>query len=160
MNVENVNQFKAAISAFLGVLTALWGWTGWLIMAWILAMALDYLSGTARAMKKGEWASEVARSGLWHKAGEVISILVCLLLDVAVNVVLPNVPGLPPNLTWTFLLCPLATLWYLITEAGSIIENVAQMGAPVPKWLRKAIAALGEKLDAEGDTLSGPKSDE
>ena len=45
--MEHINGFKAAVAAVLGGLTALWGWFGWLVLAWLLCMALDYGTGTA-----------------------------------------------------------------------------------------------------------------
>lgn len=153
MNMENIDRFKAGLTATIGLLTALWGWCGWLILVWVLTMGLDYLTGTAKAKKLGEWSSSIARDGLWHKASEIIAVLVALLLDVAIGVVLPNVPGLKIHITYSFLLCPLVTVWYIVTEAGSIVENVGLMGGRVPQWLKKAIAALNSKVDQAGETL-------
>lgn len=153
MTIENIDRFKAGVTAVIGLLTALWGWCGWLILVWVLTMGLDYLTGTAKAKKLGEWSSSIARDGLWHKAGEIIAVLVALLLDVAIGVVLPNVPGLTVHITYSFLLCPLVTVWYIVTEAGSIVENVGLMGGRVPRWLKKAIAALNSKVDQAGETL-------
>ena len=39
--MEHINGFKAAVAAVLGGLTALWGWFGWLVLAWLLCMALE-----------------------------------------------------------------------------------------------------------------------
>ncbi|MBP3486179.1 MAG: phage holin family protein [Oscillospiraceae bacterium] len=133
------------------MLTALWGWCGWLVFVWILAMGLDYISGTMKAKKLGTWSSTIARDGLWHKASEVIAVLAALLLDVAISVVLPNVPGLTVEITYSFLLCPMVTVWYIVTEAGSVVENVGEMGGPVPPRLRKAIAALRDTVDGAAD---------
>lgn len=154
MNMENIDRFKAGVTAIVGLLTALWGWCGWLVLVWVLAMGLDYLTGTAKARKAGEWSSSVAREGLWHKAGEIVAVLVALLLDVAIGVVLPNVPGVSVHITYSFLLCPLVTVWYIVTEAGSIVENVGEMGSRVPGWLRKAIAALNDKVDKSGESFA------
>lgn len=41
----------------------------------------------------------------------------------------------------------LVTVWYLLNEALSITENAGRMGAPVPGWLMKYIAALKSKID-------------
>ena len=38
---------KAAVAAGVAALTAVWGWFGWLVLAWLLCMALDYGTGTA-----------------------------------------------------------------------------------------------------------------
>ena len=47
------------------------------------------------------------------------------------------------------LLCPITTVWYLLAEVGSVIENAGSMGAPVPPWLKKAIAALRDRLEED-----------
>ena len=35
---------------------------------------------------------------------------------------------------------PVALVWYIFTELGSIAENAAAMGAPVPGWLIRILA--------------------
>ncbi|WP_343212834.1 phage holin family protein [Flavonifractor sp. An4] len=45
-------------------------------------------------------------------------------------------------------------IWYILTEAGSIIENAGALGAPIPAWLTKMIAALESKVDQAGDNMS------
>lgn len=145
--MDKINGFKAAVSAVIALFTALWGWAGWLIFLWVAAMGLDYISGTAAAIKRGEWSSTVAREGLWHKLGEILAMLVAALLDIAIGVVLPQIPGIPVTLEYTVFLVPLVCVWYILTEAGSVVENVGKMGAPIPGWLRKAIASLRDKVD-------------
>lgn len=145
--MDKINGIKAAISAVIALFTALWGWAGWLIFLWVLAMALDYISGTAAAIKSGTWSSAVAREGLWHKLGEILAMLVAALLDIAIGVFLPQIPGIPVTLEYTVFLVPLVCVWYILTEAGSVVENVGKMGAPIPGWLAKAIASLRDKVD-------------
>ena len=70
---DKATQIKGAITALLVFLTALWGWVGWAIIIWIVCIVLDYISGTAAARRSGEWSSEVARDGLWHKLGEIFA---------------------------------------------------------------------------------------
>lgn len=61
--------------------------------------------------------------------------------------ILANLPSVTLPFPYTVFLCPLVVFWYILTEAGSIVENVGAMGAPVPEWLKKAIAALKDKVD-------------
>ena len=44
---------------------------------------------------------------------------------------------------------PLVAIWYIVTELGSIIENVARLGAPVPKFLISSLKKLKEKADED-----------
>ncbi len=155
--MEHVNHIKAAVTAVLGLLTALWGWFGWLVIAWIVAMLLDYLTGSAAAIKAGEWSSKLARDGLWHKGGCVANVALAGLLDLVLGLLLANMGAVLP-FRYTVILCPLMVTWYILTEAGSIAENAGKMGAPIPKWLRRTIAALKDTVDIVGGKVEGPSS--
>ena len=47
----------------------------------------------------------------------------------------------------------LVTVWYMLNEALSITENAGRMGAPVPEWLMKYIAALKNKIDSSRENV-------
>ena len=153
--MEHVNAFKAAVAALCAALTALWGWFGWVVVAWIGCMLIDYATGSAAALRAGEWSSKSARDGIWHKLGSVVAVIVAAILDVVIGHLLANLPGVELPFAYTVLLCPLVVIWYILTEAGSIIENAGALGAPVPGWLSKMIAALEQKVEEAGDGIAG-----
>ena len=72
---------------------------------------------------------------------------------------LANLPGVELPFAYTVLLCPLVVIWYILTEAGSIIENAGALGAPVPGWLSKMIAALENRVDQVGESVAKDQSD-
>lgn len=149
---DKATQIKAAVAAFFAFMTALWGWVGWAIIIWISCVVLDYISGTAAARRNGEWSSEVARDGLWHKLGEIFAVLVAALCDIALGVILKSAPIAIP-FDFQTLITPIVLLWYIITELGSILENAGKLGAPLPKWLKKMLKQYKDTLDAaQGDT--------
>ena len=152
--MEHINTFKAAVAAVCAALTALWGWFGWVIVAWIGCMIIDYVTGSAAALRAGEWSSKSARDGIWHKLGSVVAGIVAAILDTVIGHLLGNVPGVDLPFTYTVLLCPLVVIWYILTEAGSIIENAGALGAPIPAWLTKMIEALESKVDQTGENMS------
>ena len=145
--MEHINSFKAALTALCAALTALWGWFGWVVVAWIGFMLIDYATGSAAALRAGEWSSKTARDGIWHKLGSVAAVIVAAVLDTVIGHLLGNVPGVELPFTYTVLLCPLVVVWYILTEAGSIIENAGALGAPFPAWLKKMIASMRSKVD-------------
>ena len=49
-----------------------------------------------------------------------------------------NLPGL--ELPFDGVVLPVVLVWYIFTELGSIAENAAAMGAPVPGWLVRILA--------------------
>lgn len=150
---------KAAITAALGAFSAFWGWLGWLIAAWVVLMALDYITGTAAAMKNGEWASHTAREGIWHKMGEVVVVIIAAFADGLLSIIMEQLPMVEIALPEIGLLLPLVLVWYAITELGSIAENAQRMGAPIPAWLVKLMANGKEVVDAAGDKLTGGDSE-
>lgn len=143
---ERATEIKAALAAIIAFLTALWGWVGWAAWIWIGCMLIDYLSGSAAAKKDGAWASSIARAGLWHKLGEVFAVLVAALCDIALHVII-NGAGVQIGIEIPVMVTPVVLLWYIITELGSIAENAGKLGAPIPKWFIKSLAAYKDKID-------------
>ena len=138
---------KAVIAAACGAFTAAFGWLGWLVVAWAACMVLDWLSGSAAAASRGEWSSAVARAGIWHKAGMVVVVCVAGLTDLVLNVAVENLPVFGGGLGDKFagVVLPVVLVWYIFTELGSIAENGAAMGAPVPSWLLSLLAEGKDK---------------
>lgn len=130
---------KAAVAGVCGVFTAAFGWLGWLVLAWVVCMAIDWISGSAAAAAKGEWSSATARAGIWHKGGMLLVVLVAFVTDSVLGIVVENLPGL--GVQYTVLVLPVVLVWYIFTELGSIAENAADMGAPVPPGLLSLLAA-------------------
>lgn len=142
---------KAAITAFFSALGAFLGWKGIMAVVWVAVMALDYISGTAAAMKDGEWYSAKAREGLWHKGGMIIVVVVAAIADCVMSVICENLHLLA---SWPGIILPLVLAWYIITELGSILENAVKLGANVPGWLTKLMKASLSAVDAVGDAAA------
>lgn len=157
--MERVNDMKAAIVAFFGLLTAALGWFGWLVVLFFLCMAIDYATGSAAAMRKGDWSSSVARAGLWHKCGSLIAVIVAGLADIVVGLVVNNIPAITLPWSYTVLICPIVVVWYILTEFGSIIENAGALGAPIPGFLKNMIKVFKNVIDDTGDKLTNNEDD-
>ena len=145
---DKATEIKAALAAVIAFFTALWGWLGWAVLIWVFCLLLDYLSGTAAARKAGEWSSDIAREGVWHKLGEIFAVLVAALCDIALRVILEG-SGLDLGIQIGPMVTPVVLLWYIITELGSIAENAEKMGAPVPSWIKKSLKQYRDKIDRD-----------
>ena len=147
-------ELKAGIAAVIAFAVALWGKVAGLFSIWAIAMALDYITGTAQAWKSGTWNSGIAREGVWHKLGSVFAVLVAGLCDIAISIISANAAalGMDIDIKWRCILTPVVLSWYTFTELGSITENAAAMGAPVPEFLKKAIKAVRDATDKNGNT--------
>ena len=144
---DKVLKIKGCITAVIAIGTSLWGATGWVILLFLACIFLDYITGSFAAIRKGEWSSSIARQGLWHKLGEIFALLVAALCDIAVKVILTGteagiLAGIElPGTAFTLLV----SVWYIFTELGSITENAARMGAPVPEFLIRALEKLRQE---------------
>ena len=143
---DKANEIKGVFAAILAFLTALWGWIGWAVIIWVACFVLDYISGTAAARKNGEWSSDIAREGLWHKLGEIFAVLVAALCDIALKVIVEG-SGINIGIQLSAVITPIVLLWYIITELGSIAENAEKLGAPVPSWIKNGLKQYREKID-------------
>lgn len=153
--MEHVNKIKAAVAAALGLLTGLWGWLGWLVVGWIGCMVLDYATGSMAAAKEGQWSSARAREGIWHKCGMIVVVIVAAGADLLLAAVLANLPLVTLPFEYAGLVCPVVLVWYIVTELGSMAENAAAMGAPVPQWLMKLLAMSKGAVDGAGEQIGG-----
>ena len=152
--MNQVTEIKAALSAACAVLTALWGWFGWVVVLYVCCMAGDYLTGTAAALKNGTWTSKAARDGIWHKAGSIVVVLVAAASDLLIGMILEHIPGVTLPFEYSVLLCPVVVVWYILTELGSIVENAVALGASCPSWLE---AILDKTLDVVDGTMDEEK---
>lgn len=131
--MEKFYQTLLAIGAAL-ITFAFGGWSGLLTV--LLAFAItDYVTGVTAAAKKGELSSNV---GLWGIAKKVLIFLIVAmghLIDTALGtagVVMDSI-----------------IYFYLSNEVLSIMENMGEIGVPLPPILEKAIAIFKEKGDVD-----------
>ena len=144
---ENLVLTKAAITAFFTAVGTFLGWRMIMVLVWVCLMALDYLSGSLAARSCGQWKSSAARSGIFHKAGMVLVVLVSMAADFIMVLISGNIPG-ELMISWPVVIFPMVTMWYILTEIGSIIENAISMGAKVPQWLPKLLNATTAAIDS------------
>lgn len=154
---ENITLSQAAVVGVLAAGGMMWHKIGWLIVLWAAVMVLDYLTGTLAAFHTGAWNSQVARDGLWHKAGTIVIVLVAGLFDFAIRVITRSA-GV--TLPFEMLVLPIVLAWYIITELGSMFENAIKMGARnVPEWLKRGLAIASDAVNRAGRTTAGGDGD-
>ena len=155
MENNTLTAIKMWITAAVAALTSFLGWFGLLAIVWVALMLADWLVGSAAAMHRGEWSSAKLREGAWHKGGMIVIVCIALVADWLIGGMLANLPGVTLPFEYSVLLSPLVMVWYVFGELGSLAEHGVSMGAPVPKWLVRLLAAGKEAVNAAGDKLLG-----
>lgn len=106
-----------------------------LVCAFILA---DILTGLIKAFSGEGYQSSIMRQGLWHKLSEIVSVLFCILCDQT----LPRLEIILP-----FRLVDGVTIYIIMMEIGSVVENIGIMNPEIGKYL----AGIFEKVKGPDD---------
>lgn len=111
------------------IVSLLGGWDK-LIMALIILMCLDYVTGLIKAYYNKELSSRIGFKGLTKK--------VLILVIVAVAVVAEDMLGIPA-------IREIVIMFFAVNEALSILENAGLMGLPLPEKLKQALLQIRDK---------------
>lgn len=149
--MENIRR---TVTGVIAMLTALWGWFGWLTVVWAALMLADWLVGSAAAMKAGKWSSARLREGAWHKGGMVVIVIVALVADWLIGSLITHLPGVTLPFAYSVLIGPMVMVWYILGELGSLAEHAVSMGAKVPGWLTRVLDISREAVDAAGEAIA------
>ncbi len=130
--------------------TAIGGWLGFflggldgMLIALIVFMVLDYVTGIMCAVLDKSLSSRVGFRGIFKKA------LILIMVGIA-NVVDVHVVGTGSALRGA-VIC-----FYLSNEALSLFENAAHIGLPVPDKLRDALAQLHGRDNKDKNNTNDP----
>ena len=113
-----------------------------------LLMVVDYISGMLAAKKEAlehpdnclyGWSSKKSVMGIYKKAGYILTILVAVSTDYILFYFSDKMEWDMPTKTLFGLLI---TLWFVINELLSILENVGRMGVMLPDILYKVLTEL------------------
>ena len=113
------------------------GWDGMLI-ALVVLMALDYVTGVICAIADHKLSSSMGFRGIFKK------VFVLMLVGVA-NIVDVHVVGSGSALR-AAVIC-----FYLSNEGVSILENAAHIGLPIPEKLKVVLEQLHGRTDEKGE---------
>lgn len=124
--------FNAVIAGVGTAFAYIFGdWDAALIIL-VVFMAVDYTTGVLTAVVNHKLSSSVGFKGLAKKSCILLVIIAAALLD-----------RLTDNSSWTFR--TMSAYFYIANEGISIIENVSNLGVPVPDKLKSILSQLTEK---------------
>lgn len=107
----------------------------------VIMMLIDYATGIASAWVSGELSSRTGIIGILKKLGMICMIAVGGAVDFVIARGVAQV-GYSIGTTYTFGL--IICIWIIINECISVLENLAEIGVPVPEFLLKIIRRLKE----------------
>lgn len=110
----------------------------------IIFNAVDYLTGMAAAWHNKELSSRIGIIGIIKK----VCYLVVVVAGMGVDYIISLAGGLfGYDLTKVFAVALIVTVWLILNELLSIIENLDEIGVPVPGFLCTIIEKLKKKTE-------------
>ena len=140
------NALKAVISAAFAAFAAAVRVLAAPLILVVLVMLADYGTGMARAWITKSFSSRFGLVGIVKKLLYLALVAVGMAADYLLTSAMVRT-GIDLGVTGVAGLT--VTVWLIINELISILENLAQSGAPVPDFLMKLMERL--KIASEGD---------
>lgn len=109
----------------------------------LIFMLCDIVSGLAKAYVQKNVISHKMRSGIIKKCGEMMIIVLTAVVVYSVQ--------------WSHQIIAIVSVYMILMEIISIMENLDEIGVPIPKWIEKTINNVAEDID-NGD-VAKMKSD-
>lgn len=134
----------AGISAYLKIIAIP-------IIILIAVMIVDYATGLICAKKNAKLSSRIGIIGIVKKVCYLALVGVGATVDYILCTVSSQL-GIESNAVMTFGV--LVTVWLIINELISILENLSKIGVPMPNFLMKLVEKLKITVESKADTTT------
>lgn len=144
------------LSAITAILFDRLGILPYIMLVLIGVMVIDYITGLMAAKweeleyndGKHGWSSRRGLQGILKKVSFIFIIMVGLCMDYLIGRMCVI---LDLQFKWQSYFALLLTVWFILNEALSILENVGRMGVQLPKWLENTITEIKGRIDSMED---------
>ena len=123
-----------------------------LIKLLLLAILLDTILGTGRAIKEHKFNSCIGIDGAIRKVMMLVSAAVLMMADLIINI---NLTAFLPEDALNVIglqkvgMCELFCVLFIVYECVSILKNMLLCGLPVPAKIRELLTAFLDNMTAE-----------
>ena len=100
----------------------------------LIFMNADIVSGLAKAYVQKNIISHKMRSGIVKKCGEMMIIILTAVVVYSVQ--------------WPHQIIAVVSVYMILMEIISIMENLDEIGVPIPKWIEKTINNVAADIDS------------
>ncbi len=136
--MKKMKVFDSVVAVIATFFTYLFG--GWDVALGILItfMILDYITGVVWAFIQKTLNSEVGFKGLVKKCMILVVLIIATMLDRLLN-------------TETWIFRTLVAYFYIANEGISLLENISNLGVPIPTKIKDALEQLNKENDERAE---------
>ena len=148
---ETISMLKLTLIAAVSVVLAYFNALLIPIVVLVAVMVIDYISGMTSAKRTGELSSRLGVMGILKKVGYLALVAVGMVVDYLISSALVHV-GVHIQINYCFAM--IIIIWLIVNELISILENLGEIGVPIPDFLRKSIKKIKDSVEnkaGEGD---------
>lgn len=147
MNKENI--IKGTITSTMGFLTALFGSLTIPLLLLLGSNIIDYFSGVMASTYRGQKINSA-------RGIEGIAKKVCMWLLVIVGAMVDQLGAYATDmfgftLGISHLFASIVAIWIVCNEIISILENITDMGVPVPSFLTPLVEKIKSQVESTTD---------
>lgn len=143
------NIIQATVSVALGALAAYFNVLLVPLTILIVVMIIDYATGMTSAWKSGELESKTGLIGILKKVSYLVLVAVGGVVDYLISA---GLAAANVEISVTYCCGLIVTVWLIINELISILENLAELGTPIPKFLVNVVHRLKNTVENKTDT--------
>lgn len=142
------NTIKVIVATITAGLTAYFNIMAVPIIMLTGVMIIDYISGMVKAWYTGKLSSRIGAIGIVKKVSYLLVVIVAGVVDWLIS---SGLSGLGISFDSKFYFGLIVTIWFIINECISILENLAILNVPLPKFLTNAIHKLKVVVESKAD---------
>ena len=114
----------------------------------VIVMVADYITGMAAAWVTGTISSRQGILGIIKKCGYLFAVGVAVVVD---YVIVEAAAGTGMDLGNFHIFGLLVTIWLALNECISILENLSEIGVPLPGFLVAIVKRLKKSAEKTGE---------
>ena len=142
---------KGVVSAVIGVLNSIFGVLAIPILMLVVSNVVDYITGVIASKFRGqEISSYKGIRGITKKVCMWLLIVVGAIID---ELIIYSVAQFGFVVPITFVVAAIVAVWLTFNEIISILENLKDIGVPIPDFILKLTKNLKSQIETKADII-------
>ena len=149
--MEQVNNAKIMIIAIGSALSSLLGVLAFPCAVMITSNLVDYATGLiASKFRNQDINSYRSIRGIFKKIAMWLLVVVGAIVD---EVIKYSTAQIGLDIKISFLIASIVSVWITCNEVISILENIQDIGVPIPKFLKPLVENIRSQVESKTDIL-------